>query len=233
VRAGARGRGPGPGQLPPLRASARTAGAPHAPLRRPAAEPFLPPPQPRTPLTARCAHHPPRSYATGPWRQFSTLLWRELLAITRNPFDVAGRTLTFAWVGLFMGVLNYGIAVGGGAAARGGGKRGLLYSMPGLPQRLYSRPLPSCLRPSPRPRRPPAHPKNTPAQADAASVANRLKLLHMVLCFYLLMPYVSMGLYAADKKFVVADASSQLYRPLAYYLAKVSWVGWGEAEGMC
>ena len=44
----------------------------------------------------------------------------------------------------------------------------------------------------------------------------------MVLCFYLLMPYVSMGLYAADKKFVVADTSSQLYRPLAYYLAKIS-----------
>ena len=71
-----------------------------------------------------------------------------------------------------------------------------------------------------------AHPPLPPfPQANAASVADRLKLLHMVLCFYLLMPYVSMGLYAADKKFVVADASSQLYRPLAYYLAKVGLRG--------
>lgn len=35
------------------------------------------------------------------------------------------------------------------------------------------------------------------------------------------MPYISMGLYASDKKFYLADASSQLYRPLSYYLAKV------------
>jgi hypothetical protein len=52
-------------------------------------------------------------------------------------------------------------------------------------------------------------------------VTPRLALLHIVLCFYLLMPYISMGLYTADKRFVVADASSKLYRPLAYYLAKV------------
>jgi hypothetical protein len=31
-----------------------------------------------------------------------------------------------------------------------------------------------------------------------------------------------MGLYSSDKKFYLADASSQLYRPLAYYLAKIS-----------
>jgi len=50
-------------------------------------------------------------YPTSAWRQYVTLLWRELLSITRNPFDVAGRTLTFAWVGLFMGILNFGSAV--------------------------------------------------------------------------------------------------------------------------
>mgnify|MGYP001811104728 CR=1 FL=1 len=43
----------------------------------------------------------------------------------------------------------------------------------------------------------------------------------MLLSFYCLMPYISMGLYSADKKFYLSDASSQLYRPLAYYLAKV------------
>jgi hypothetical protein len=30
-----------------------------------------------------------------------------------------------------------------------------------------------------------------------------------------------MGLYTADKKFYLSDASSQLYRPGAYYVAKV------------
>ncbi len=35
-----------------------------------------------------------------------------------------------------------------------------------------------------------------------------------------------MGLYSSDKKFYLADASSQLYRPLAYYLAKVGLGFW-------
>ncbi len=50
-------------------------------------------------------------YPTGAWAQYRTLLWRELLSITRNPFDVAGRVLTFAWVGVFMGLLTFGTAV--------------------------------------------------------------------------------------------------------------------------
>ena len=36
------------------------------------------------------------------------------------------------------------------------------------------------------------------------------------------MPYISMGLYTADKKFYIADASAKLYRPLPYYVAKVT-----------
>jgi hypothetical protein len=48
----------------------------------------------------------------------------------------------------------------------------------------------------------------------------------MLLSFYCLMPYISMGLYSADKKFYLSDASSQLYRPLAYYLAKVGMRAW-------
>jgi hypothetical protein len=52
-------------------------------------------------------------------------------------------------------------------------------------------------------------------------VRSRLNLVFMLLSFYCLMPYISMGLYASDKKFYLADASSQLYRPLAYYFAKV------------
>ena len=51
-------------------------------------------------------------FASSAWKQYKTLFGRELLSITRNPFDVAGRTLTFAWVGIVMGVLYYGMPVG-------------------------------------------------------------------------------------------------------------------------
>jgi hypothetical protein len=56
-------------------------------------------------------------------------------------------------------------------------------------------------------------------------VRGRLNLIFMVLCFYCLMPYISMSLYTADKKFYLSDASSQLYRPGPYYLAKVCAAG--------
>ncbi|GBF96283.1 ABC transporter G family [Raphidocelis subcapitata] len=107
-------------------------------------------------------------FATSAPRQCRTLLGRELLSITRNPFDVAGRTLTFVWVGIIMGALYYG----------------------------------------------------TPFTATSAR--NRLNLIYMLLSFYCLMPYISMGLYTADKKFYLSDASSQLYRPGAYYVAKIA-----------
>ncbi|KAI8468849.1 MAG: P-loop containing nucleoside triphosphate hydrolase protein [Monoraphidium minutum] len=108
------------------------------------------------------------TFASSGWKQYKTLFGRELLSITRNPFDVAGRTLTFAWVGIVMGILYYGMPF------------------------------------------------------TANSARSRLNLIYMLLSFYCLMPYISMGLYSADKKFYLSDASSQLYRPLAYYLAKIS-----------
>jgi ABC-type multidrug transport system ATPase subunit len=107
------------------------------------------------------------TYATGWFRQYAACLWREFLVITRNPADVAGRTLTFCWVGLLMGLLYY--------------------SLP----------------------------------ADGLGLRSRLNLLFNLLAFFCLMPYVSMSLYSADKKFYVADASAKLYRPHAYYAAKV------------
>jgi hypothetical protein len=106
-------------------------------------------------------------WATGWWGQYTSCLWRELLAVTRNPADVAGRTLTFSWVALLMGML------------------------------YFNMPL------------------------DASSLRGRLNLLFNSLVFFCLMPYVSMSLYTADKKFYIADASAKLYRPHAYYAAKV------------
>lgn len=42
--------------------------------------------------------------------QFRVLLWRQYLAITRNPADVAGRMLIFAWVALFCGLVWYDLS---------------------------------------------------------------------------------------------------------------------------
>jgi hypothetical protein len=106
-------------------------------------------------------------WATGWWRHFTSCYNRELLAITRNPADVAGRTMTFAWVAILMGLLYYG--------------------------------MPS----------------------DASSIRGRLNMVFNNLVFFCLMPYVSMSLYCADKKFYIADASAKLYRSHAYYPAKL------------
>ncbi|KAG1665475.1 hypothetical protein FOA52_007607 [Chlamydomonas sp. UWO 241] len=38
-------------------------------------------------------------------QQFRTLAWRELLLSTRNPADVAGRTIIFTWVGIVIGLV--------------------------------------------------------------------------------------------------------------------------------
>lgn len=37
------------------------------------------------------------------------LLWREALAVTRNPADVAGRMLIFCWISLFVGLIFYSL----------------------------------------------------------------------------------------------------------------------------
>lgn len=37
------------------------------------------------------------------------LLWRELLSITRNPADVAGRCLIFCWLAVFVGLIYYNL----------------------------------------------------------------------------------------------------------------------------
>lgn len=40
-------------------------------------------------------------------------------------------------------------------------------------------------------------------------------------CVVLLLPYVYMSLYTADKQYYTADLSAKLYSPSAYYAAKV------------
>jgi len=62
-------------------------------------------------LTEHGAAADAQKFASGWLKQYRTLFGRELLSITRNPFDVAGRTLTFAWVGIVMGILYYAMPV--------------------------------------------------------------------------------------------------------------------------
>lgn len=104
------------------------------------------------------SHSKQSKWATGWWRQFASCYGREVLSITRNPADVAGRTMTFAWIAILMGLLYYG-----------------------MPD-------------------------------DATSIRGRLNMTFNILSFFCLMPYVSMSLYNADKKFYIADAAAKLYR---------------------
>jgi len=39
--------------------------------------------------------------------QLRVLFWREILAITRNPADVAGRMLIFTWISIFLGLIYF------------------------------------------------------------------------------------------------------------------------------
>lgn len=48
----------------------------------------------------------------------------------------------------------------------------------------------------------------------------RLNLLYLQLIIFTLLPFLYMSLYTTDKQYFVADVSSRLYRPLAYYVAK-------------
>ncbi|KAG1673764.1 hypothetical protein FOA52_002333 [Chlamydomonas sp. UWO 241] len=53
-----------------------------------------------------------RARASMRLRRFVTLLWREVVVMTRNPADVAGRTLTFSWVALFVGLVYFNLPNG-------------------------------------------------------------------------------------------------------------------------
>lgn len=55
---------------------------------------------------------PPPLHQASWWTQFIALLVREVRSMTRNPADVAGRMLIFAWVALFIGLLFYGLDPG-------------------------------------------------------------------------------------------------------------------------
>jgi ABC-type multidrug transport system permease subunit len=48
----------------------------------------------------------------------------------------------------------------------------------------------------------------------------RLNVLYAEILVVILLPYVYMSLFTADKQFYIADVNAGLYKPSAYYLAK-------------
>ncbi|GIL43410.1 hypothetical protein Vafri_1186 [Volvox africanus] len=100
-------------------------------------------------------------------RQVRVLTWRELMAMTRNPADVAGRMLIFCWIALVVGLIFYSV--------------GNYFE----------------------------------------AIRSRLDVMFIETCVLLLLPYVYMSLYTADKQYYTADLSAKLYSPSAYYTAKV------------
>jgi len=109
----------------------------------------------------------PAEPADAAWlTQCRVLLWREVLSVTRNPADVAGRCLIFTWLAVFIGLIFY----------------------------------------------------NLPTTAD--SLRARLNVIHVAPVIMLLMPFVYMSLFTADKEYFIQDVSAKLYRPSAYYVAK-------------
>ncbi|GLC35968.1 hypothetical protein PLESTB_000524500 [Pleodorina starrii] len=53
------------------------------------------------------------------------------------------------------------------------------------------------------------------------AIRSRLDVMYIETCVLMLLPYVYMSLYTADKLYYTADLSAKLYSPSAYYTAKV------------
>jgi ATP-binding cassette subfamily G (WHITE) protein 2 len=163
------------------------------------------------------------------WRQmFRWAFFREFIMITRNPAEVAGRTLTNTWVAVTMGMLYYGIPADAAFlrckvnillnVSRGSwwGRVWLsgaacLTGRLARAQREITAPPSLCSPLTP----PLSSPHPTPYPTPHPT-------LHpQILAFFCLMPYLSMSLYTAGKATYLADVSAKLYTPSAYYLAKV------------
>jgi hypothetical protein len=127
-------------------------------------------------LNSSSSRHGSNSCPVGWWQQYRALVWREAIKVTRNPADVAGRILTFAWVALLVGLIYY--------------------NMP----------------------------------TDASSIRQRLNVLFSTLCFFVLMPFINISIYTEDKGMYLADVASKLYKPSAYYLAKVRVISVSDAD---
>jgi hypothetical protein len=70
-----------------------------------------------------------------------------------------------------------------------------------------------------------------PTGLDHFNTANNQLFTAMLIM--LLVPYVGISLYTADKTMYLADASARRYRTSAYYVAKVCSYSDSDSTGMC
>jgi hypothetical protein len=188
------------------------------------------------------------SYPTGWWRQFTSLMGREFKSMTRNPFDVAARwvrradcqhTAAAAAVGSQHNtVFNTTLC----ACMR-------LLCQPPAPLTVLCGRLHAWLHVAAvltMPVFPPVFPPFFLHNLHACRIFtftyvallfgimgynveltgldgfNSINnMLFTTVLIMLLMPYVGISLYTADKTMYIADASARRYRASAYYVAKV------------
>lgn len=65
------------------------------------------------------------------------------------------------------------------------------------------------------------------------SLQARTNLVYWNLVAFVLLPFVSLSLYTNDKKLYLADVSAKLYRPGAFYVAKVGALAFSAKSQRC
>lgn len=158
-------------------------------------------------------------YPSSIWQQFTALLGRQLLAITRNPFDVAGRCGAASSLALDCEQPAAAVCYCSSSCS--------CSCTPMMASSCHTTLSPACFL---------QHRcltftwvgiaigllyYSTQPTPNLLSLRSRSNLMFACLWFMMLMPYVSMSLYTSDKEFYAADMSGRhLYRPSAYYAAK-------------
>ncbi|KAJ9517699.1 hypothetical protein QJQ45_003993 [Haematococcus lacustris] len=174
------------------------------------------------------------------WHHLRALLWREGNAMTRNPADVAGRLITFSWLAVLIvsgAPPDWLIPPSTPAATRSQTDS----CLPPRPIRITRGLAPlACITRGLAPLA--CITRGRPAQkgqreggflvglglvffnlgTSPEGLRNRLNLLAWNTLFYLLIPFINMGLYTSDRRYFLADMASGLYKPSLYYMAKVS-----------
>lgn len=141
--------------------------------------------------------------------KFRVLLNRNCRIYTRNPGNVIGRFLIYAFVGVASGVFLFGI--GRARGAHGAADMMGTLTVMKAPQRGTTPPLRWAGRIHTNPRHPDA-----PHHHRTHTGAIFFNLLGAVL-----FPYVSISLFLYDRQFYQGDNASGLYPPSAYFAANV------------
>jgi hypothetical protein len=129
----------------------------------------------------------------GPHARPSALLWRELLAVTRNPADVAGRMLIFTWIAVLVGGAR--APAGRAGLTAGGAPPHLAQGRGRLARHTAACPHLNLAVESLAPGSPPSGLIYYDLGANLEAVRSRLNVLFLQPIIFLLLPYVYMSLY--------------------------------------